>query len=63
MDRNIEKDCIDDEGHTPIDYHDFIKCEKCGWTWFYTNSNNPTKVDDEKLGQSLPLTPPQKYQD
>lgn len=63
MNRDIERSCIDDKGHRII-YHDFFKqCEKCGWTWFYTNNNNPTKVDDEKLGQSSRPTLRQKYRD
>lgn len=63
MDRDIERNCIDDKGHRII-YYDFAKqCEKCGWTWFYTNSNNPTKVDDEKPAQSSCSTPHQKYRD
>lgn len=63
MDRDIEKDCIDDKGHRIIYEHQWKKCEKCGWTWFYTNDSNPTKIDDEKLGQSIPPTSPQKYRD
>lgn len=59
--RDIERNCIDDKGHRII-YHDFFKqCEKCGWTWFYTN--NPTKVDDEKPAQSSHLTHRPKYRD
>lgn len=61
--RDIERNCIDDKGHRII-YHDFFKqCEKCGCTWFYTNSNNPTKVDDEKPAQSSHLTHRPKYRD
>lgn len=63
MKRNIERDCIDDEGHKVINYHHWKKCEKCGMTWFYTKNNNPTKVDDEKPVQPSHPTPHQKYQD
>ena len=64
MDRDFERDCIDDKGHRII-YHDFFKqCEKCGFTWwFYYDNNNPTKVDDEKPAQSSCSTPHQKYRD
>lgn len=63
MNKDIECNCIDNKGHRIICYDLFRQCEKCGWTWFYTNNNNPTKVDDEKLGQSLPPMPPLKYRD
>lgn len=63
MKRDIERDCIDDKGHRIIYELHWRKCERCGMTWFYTNRNNPTKVDDEKLGQSIPSTSPQKYRD
>lgn len=63
MDRDIEKYCIDGKGHEPIDYFDFIKCEKCGMTWFYTNGNNPTKADNGKPAQSFREEQRQKYRD
>lgn len=59
--RNIERDCIDDEGHDIIPYHHWKKCEKCGMTWHYKNENTiPTKVEDEKLDQSEQLSPHQR---
>lgn len=55
--RDAERYCIDDEGHNPIDYYTFVKCDKCGMTWFYVNGDNPTKAEDEIPDQStIPIT-------
>lgn len=51
--RDIERDCIDDEGHDIVAYHEFKKCSKCGFTWFY--KKQPLQ-DNEIAVQSTDLS-------